>query len=533
MKKIVSILMAVCLAGTMLSGCGSGGKDGTEAAGTSGVSAESTGGVPAAGAGTSVTVGITTDPADLSPFAGASNGRNTMLRQCYEYLLDYSLDGQEKVLAREINQVDPCNYEIVLYDYIYDTAGNHLTAEDVKFSFETAKSIGKTPAITYLAGVEVKDEYTVIMTLTGDMAGQFEKLCGGTPVVTKAAFEASPDGMVTTPVGTTPYILADFISGSSYTFAKADSYWQKDDLVGQCSKANVDKIVFNVITETSQMAIALETGTIDLAANIDSSEIARFSDKEKYTVNEYYDSLLQVMMFNCDDGNVFANEDLRKACLYALDVDAMMDAVCNGFALKTNAFAIPFRSDYNKEWDNEDYFGFNLDTAKEYLSKSGHKEGELTIRIMTDNSSTKNKLAQIMQGYLLQIGVNSEILNYDDALYNSYKYDSTQWDIILDNKGSDVNIALLTLCEDARSFENGTANFVHDDKLQAMIEKTSTVAGWNQENMDEVEAYLKEKAYVRGLFHVGKYSVGTSKVKEIAVNTKTNLIPNSCVFEWN
>ena len=45
--------------------------------------------------------------------------------------------------------------------YVYDSAGNHMTAEDVVFSFETWKGNGKSVKCKLLESVTAVDEYTV------------------------------------------------------------------------------------------------------------------------------------------------------------------------------------------------------------------------------------------------------------------------------------------------------------------------------------------------------------------------------------
>ena len=44
------------------------------------------------------------------------------------------------VIAKTITKVDDYTLDVEIYDYVYDQAGNHITADDVVFSFETMKA---------------------------------------------------------------------------------------------------------------------------------------------------------------------------------------------------------------------------------------------------------------------------------------------------------------------------------------------------------------------------------------------------------
>lgn len=97
--------------------------------------------------------------------------------------------------------------------------------------------------------------------------------------MTKAAYEASSDQMATTPVGTTAYVLTDYIPGSEYAFEKADSYWQSEDNFTDYQYANVDRIEYYYIPEDSQLAIALESNTVDMVNGLSYTESQRFVDE--------------------------------------------------------------------------------------------------------------------------------------------------------------------------------------------------------------------------------------------------------------
>lgn len=75
-----------------------------------------------------------------------------------------------------------------------------------------------------------------------------------------------------------------------------------------------------------------------------------------------------------------------------------------------------------------------------------------------------------------------ELTPYDQALFNSYKYDDTKWDIIVDSKStSDYVTSVWQNVFDTNAFQNGSACFTHDEKLQTLLETASDVSTTSKE----------------------------------------------------
>ena len=112
MKKFLSIVLALIMALSMVS-------------------------FASAEQGAAVTVGLAGDPGNIGPFQGMGLGRIGILFTTYEMLM--VKDGNEfrGCLMKELTQVDDLTYDVEIYDYIKDQAGNPLKASDIKFCFDT------------------------------------------------------------------------------------------------------------------------------------------------------------------------------------------------------------------------------------------------------------------------------------------------------------------------------------------------------------------------------------------------------------
>ncbi|MFR6562175.1 MAG: ABC transporter substrate-binding protein [Eubacterium ventriosum] len=118
------------------------------------------------------------------------------------------------------------------------------------------------------------------------------------PVISKKAYEDSGDGMTTKPVTTAAYQVKEMVAGSTLTLEKNENYWQTDDSKrASVSTANVNTIVYKVVTEPSQMATAIQTGDIDVAQYMDTTAIDPFYSNDKATAGYQVEKLNSNMMF--------------------------------------------------------------------------------------------------------------------------------------------------------------------------------------------------------------------------------------------
>ena len=118
-----------------------------------------------------INVCITSDPGTLAPWAGATGqGKGVVSASLYEALFVLEELGGEMYprIASGYEQIDDVTYRISLFENVYDSAGNHITADDVVFSYKTASEQGNMATFlsSYKDIVKV-DDYTVDLTLTG------------------------------------------------------------------------------------------------------------------------------------------------------------------------------------------------------------------------------------------------------------------------------------------------------------------------------------------------------------------------------
>ncbi len=537
--KLCSIALVIGLFASMLTGCANENTEpDTKKADTDAAAGSDTGNEPR-----ELSFVLSSDVGDLSPFGGDSGGRHHTYRMMYGCLcaslgLGASVEELRGQMAKTVTVIDPVTADVEIYDYIHDSKGNPIKASDVVYSYEQALASGTMEKLRgYLEGIEATGDYTLRITLISASKGAMEWCLTTVPVISEAWFSAASDSDKTSaPATTGAYKLVETVVGSHTTLEKDTNYWQTDEAL-RCyyDKQTFDKITLNVITESSIRVIALQSGEADLVQNVPAFEIGSFMNddgtpKPGYNVYPDENGRMYVFMFN-NDNSVFAdNKALRQAVLYGTDFEAVRlaygNTASNGFVC--HDFSPDVASDFNDEWLNEDYYDYDFDKAKALMAEAGYPEGGFTIRLMYQNSTAATAGLTVVQNYLSQLGITVQLTPFDQALFNSYKYDNTKWDIIVDSKATtDYVTTVWQNVFDTNSFENGSACFTHDDKLQELLETAAYTDTTSPEALDDFHDYLKDQAYAVGMFWNYIYYVGQEDIVNIYQDGFGNVTPGT------
>lgn len=536
-KKSIALLLAVIMIMSLFNGCGSDGaaKDVSQG-GTDVSSAETADGKKVATYGMDQAFDV------ISPFNFANVGAYTYIYEGMAQRTVYgaAVEDMELVCAKSITKIDDLTYNIEMYDYIYDAAGNHITADDYVWVGETILSRGENFKVSaYLESITKLGDYSVELKMTKAGLGNIEYLLVYLPVISKAAFEASEDEMVTKPVTTAAYQVESFVSGSNLVMVKNENYWQTDEsLRYSWATANVDEIHFEGIPEANQMSIALQTGVVDMAGAVNTSVIKNFYDtetktaKEGYIVKEYPSTLITFLLFNCSEGSACSDKAVREAICYGVNSQEILGLAADNLGITLNAFGAPCASDYISAWDERDYFSQDIAKAEELLAGSSYVPGT-TLKLLCLNADMNIKVAQVIQAELGQIGIPVEITQVDMAVFDATIADPSQWDIQINQRGvDDYSTFPWSLLFDADAYENGmTQNFIDDSELQRLLKEACDVNTHSAETVAAFEQYLEDNAYGLGLFAEMRYFVANSNtVSDLFMRDYVQIIPGACTY---
>lgn len=538
-SKILALILALALVVGMLAGCATPdrpGLDATNGGGNQSAVGDDTGVDPNY---KKLTIGSDMSSSSFAPTITWGNTEYIVGSMVYEPLGSYDENGElAGIVAKSWTKTDAdgFEYDFEIYDYVTDTKGNHITAADVCGFFQNCIDDNYPMITRHLDSYEQTGDYTFHVKLKKNTIDALTTILTSSRVYSQKEYQASADKFVTRPVGTTAYVITDFEVGGNITLKRAERpYWQTDESLIKCKEQwnNIDEVVVVPLTEASQQSIALETGTIDIMRQMNSAVIGRFQNDSEYTVYDYEKIMSRGLYFSGEPGRPTAeNLNLRLAICHAIDTQGLVDIVMGGRAIPEKSFTSSKTIGFNQKWLEEDYYEYDVEKAKQYLEAAGYKPGELTLQFLTIAQEEWQKVAQVVQSYLGEIGINVEIMAYESALFSTMMNDGTQFDIVIDQIGGNFYGCNVNSKMGQTGYNGKTkAGFV-DDKLEELIYGT-LYEDSTQEDFDALHYYLKDTAYVLGLYdnvcgYVYKADLG---IKNLNMDYKGMDLINAIEFE--
>ncbi|MDE7188081.1 MAG: ABC transporter substrate-binding protein, partial [Lachnospiraceae bacterium] len=357
-----------------------------------------------------VVIAVDMAPADLLPAGTNDAGKQQLQYEIYEALAArYEHDGEELwgVIAKSWEDVDDLHTIVTLYDNVHDSEGNAITASDVVFSYNLAIGSGLTTGFGVVENVEAVDDYTVEFTWSEELGvTDFANVMTECYIVSETAYDE--DTFITQPIGTGPYCLSEYTAGVSYTLTPNENYWQPDESVlCPLGGRNVQSIRYDVISDKSQQIIAFESGGID-SVSLSADDLGEFTEGGEYYGKYalYFNPATNNtgILPNCSENSICSDINFRLAMYYAVDANAICEALGSGQFSAPVSDSFPGLYDYNEDWEKIDsyYNHYDVELAKEYLEKTDYN-GE-TIVCLVDSDTDRDNCAVILQGFLKQIG---------------------------------------------------------------------------------------------------------------------------------
>jgi len=347
-----------------------------------------------------------TGPATLlDPHKQAVVSESAYTAFLYDRLTDVSPDGNE-VLPRLATEwtfaPDGTSLTLKLRDDVKFHDGTPFNAEAVKVNIERAKTVDGTSVDSLLESidsVEVVDDVTAKLVLKGGGGAELLRVLAGSPgaMISPKAIAAGTDlNLDPRDAGSGPYELADFESGSSATFERADGYWDDVD------RAKTVKITYVVELDTRRNGML--SGQYDLILT-NGEQIDQ--DLVKDGRVEGFSRPLQIaywVYMNSERGPL-TNLAFRQAVNYAIDRESiskfLYESACKAsyqpYAEGSPNYSPKLATAY--EYDPE--------KAKQLLAESGVSNPKFTIE--TASGTYYAPAAEAIQDQLADVGITVEI----------------------------------------------------------------------------------------------------------------------------
>ena len=304
---------------------------------------------------------------------------------------------------------ETCTYTFHIRDGIQWHDGEKFTADDVKFTIEAIMDPenGSENATNYedVEEITVIDDQTVAFRLSEPNVAFLEYMTMA--ILPKHLLEGEnmqESDFFRHPVGTGPYMLADWEEGQAITLVKNEDYFQ--------GAPNIDNIIFKIVPDDNAKAVQMQTGELDLAL-LTPKDAKTFADKEGFTCYDMKTSDYRGILFNFQNDYWKRNKDLIPAICYGIDRQAIIDAVILGQGMP--AYGPLQRNVYNNE--NVEHYDYDPAKAKELLEATGcvmgkdgfyERNGEEIGFVISVGAGDQVRLdmAQAAAQQLREIGIN-------------------------------------------------------------------------------------------------------------------------------
>jgi len=265
------------------------------------------------------------------------------------------------------------------------------------------------------------DDYTVELVLN---AYDLSYVAGMSSLVMFDKESFDEETAATTPNGTGPYVLEDYVINSHIYLKARDDYWGE--------KPAIKNLKFRIMSEDSQRVNALQTGTVDIAKVPfqDIEFVQTLDDINVYLVDS---SMSRALYFNPSEHSIFYNNpDARKAVALAIDRQAIADIAYSGFAEVSRLPVSMANVDVEDRFLDVGIYGigYNPELAKEYAEKAGIVGKK--ILLINNGSSDAVVVSELIQADLKDIGIEVEVQSLDPGSWLSIVFDDTQYDMCID-----------------------------------------------------------------------------------------------------
>lgn len=406
---------------------------------------------------------------------------------------------------------DGLTWTFNLHQGVKFSNGQELTAADVVYTFNTietsAEDIAPFRPRFYQGETPIKfeatDDYTVVATLIEPNASFFTDI--SVPIIPNNSLEGQDlrtGEFNRGPIGTGPFKVAEWITGESITLEANEEYFK--------GRPCVDKIIFRIIPDLDAQVNALLTGELDFLLNVPGASVEQFKTNPDYTVTiADYDSLFQIFFNN--DRDQFKDKRIRQALMIAIDRQALVDSVRQGYGAVHNSHfdsSVPFYAD-----DKQGGYDYDPVRAGEILDEVGIKDVDGDgIRDLDNKPWVVNLLsfqegfrdyftyATVVQAYWQDIGIQVELETRDlstliSELYQERKLDKpfdvmvSGWSAIGPEPNSYANFYVTTpeLGPNLENYENSEVNELFT-KARTLTDTAERMAIYEQ-----IEAILWEE----------------------------------------
>ena len=370
--------------------------------------------------GNSVTVGIAQDIASLDPHKATTAGTREVMFNMFEGLVKASPEGGVTYAVASGYEVssDGLTYTFTLREGVTFHNGEQVTVQDVLYSLERCAGSENdgVPLISAFSVVDAigADEDGHILVVLKEPQLEFINSVASASIIPANSGPAITEN----PIGTGPFRFVSYSPQDNLVMEKYGGYW------GQA--ARLDRVTFRIIADVNALVIGLKGGTLDVVIHLPNTLEAEV--KDEFTVHQDTMKLVQALYIN-NAVKPFDNALVRQAMYYAINVDEIIQFVCDGAGVATGTSMYPAQKDYFMPELAKSYTQ-NVEKAKELLAQAGYPDGFAMTITVPSNYAQHVQTAEVIIEQLKAVNITAglELVEWGawyDGVYKGREFEAT------------------------------------------------------------------------------------------------------------
>ena len=327
--------------------------------------------------------------------------------QLYDPLVLQDVDGNIVPALAERWEISDDGTEYIFYlrQGVTFHNGEPFTADDVVATWEYGMGEGSSWPDRYsIAETVVKiDDYTVRVTTDGPKPLLLITMHDFWSIIPNEYMaEVGVNGFMDHPIGTGPFMFVEWVKGDHITYKANPNYWRE-------GMPKVENLIFRPIPESSTRVAAIQTDAIDIVQRLSAEEAQGLLGWEGVRVIRYPVARIFYIAFNnLTTGVGLPTEDarVRQAMNYAVDVDAIIDALFSGFGKRASGYIATGEMGYGIVPP----FPYDPDQARDLLAEAGYADGfEMGMACPAGAYGSFEEVCEAVAGYLGEVGITIDL----------------------------------------------------------------------------------------------------------------------------
>jgi peptide/nickel transport system substrate-binding protein len=322
---------------------------------------------------------------------------------------DRALKGQP-ALAESMQIVDDKTYVFKLRQGVKFHDGSEVTADDVKYSIDLAKT-PPPPGQAFafypkIASIEAVDKYTVRVNMTDSDPSLIGYLTWTrySNIMPKGMYDkVNP---LTQGIGTGPYKLTEFVPDDHATLMRHADYWDKDH------GGYFDQIDIKVQADDQARIAGLRSGTVDVAADLSPDLVKTLKDDPNLQVLSGLQArYLEIQFTTKGDKKPWHDIRVRQAINSAIDRQDVADKVYGGEAEVSSVMPTGYDdwplpvSELKDKWVK-----FDLDHAKQLMADAGYADGFMVTCQSFATPRDYTQAAEVVKEHLKELKIDMTVV---------------------------------------------------------------------------------------------------------------------------